>query len=88
MGTDDAEHILDETLNVTIQGHHGEELENGNDGGNISSPSEYASTVEEISPAEAIKMGKCIVFKDTLISPIKSFHGVFLNEENVSVPLE
>ena len=78
---DDAEHRLDDTLNVTIQGHDGDEQEDGNDGS-------YVSTVEEISPKEAIKMEKCIVFTDTLIPLIKSIHGGVCKREHCDRALE
>ena len=84
---DDAEHRLDDTLNVTIQEHDGDEQEDGNDGDKSNTPSTYVSTVEEISPEEAIKMEKCIVFTDTLISLIK-LHGGVCKQEDCDRALE
>lgn len=61
-------------MNTTIRGHDDLGDENvGTQGGAI--PSEYISTVEEITPESAIKMEKCIVFTDTLMSLITCING-------------
>ena len=77
MDLSDTDDISDDTFNVTIHGHDGDETEDGNDehGTDITAPSGYVSTIEEISPESAIKMEKCIVFTDSLMSLIKSLHG-------------
>ena len=81
IASDSEDLIQDDTLNVTIQGHDGNDPENCGGGTDSTTPSGYISTVEEISPDEAIKMEKCIVFTDTLLSLIKSLHGCVCKRE-------
>lgn len=38
-------------------------------------PTGFTSTVEEVTPEEAIKIEKCIVFTDTLMSLLTALHG-------------
>ncbi|CAB4019001.1 Hypothetical predicted protein, partial [Paramuricea clavata] len=79
-----------DVLNFTINGHDGDEPEGeggdepegGDDKGGTKSTtssgycgSGYISTVEVVTPEEAIRMEKCIVFTDTLMSLITSLHG-------------
>ena len=68
-------------LNTTIHGHDGEgpdgdhsEPDGGNDDPGIESTS-YHSSVEVVTPENAIRMEKCIVFTHSLMSLITSLHG-------------
>ena len=65
---DDAEHRLDDTLNVTIQGQDWDKQENGNDGDKSNTPSRYVSTVEEITWKKLLK------WKNVLCLQTPSFH--------------
>lgn len=66
-----------------MHGHDGEEPgdrvrpedKDGNCEGTTTS-SKYISTVEEITPQQAIEMEKCIVFTDTLMLLITTLHGI------------
>ena len=74
-------------FNITINGHNGDEIEQEHeDKGTV--PHEYVSTVDMVTPEEAIKMEKCIVFTDTLMSLITSLHGCVCKRANCGHPLQ
>ncbi|XP_028418894.1 uncharacterized protein LOC114544945 [Dendronephthya gigantea] len=83
--------LLDDLLNVTIRGHDGDEptedvgTQQQQQQQHKTIQPEYISTVEEVSPEDAIKKEKCIVFTDTLIALITSLMGVFVNNKDVAV---
>ena len=73
--------LLDDLLNVTIYGHDRDEpteyvgMQQQQQQHKTTQPPEYVSSVEEVSPGDAIKREKCIVFTDTLMALITSLHG-------------
>jgi hypothetical protein len=73
-------------FNITINGHDGEEIDQEHEVKGIA-PHEYVSTVDVVTPEEAIKMEKCIVFTDTLMSLITSLHGSVCKRANCGHPL-
>ena len=66
----------DEIFNTTFTGHGGDEPEDKVDaGGDGVASNKYVSTVWEVTPQEAIRLEKCIVYTDTLMELLKSLHG-------------
>ena len=70
-------------FNITIRGHDGDEPVHI-----ITSPPEYVSTVDVVTPQEAIKMEKCIVFTDTLMVLLTALHRNVCKWENCDRPLD
>ena len=69
--------IEEEVFNTLIYGHDEEDAENEMpDGdGNQETGSNENLAVQKITPDEAIKMEKCIVFTDTLLLLLEELHG-------------
>lgn len=65
----------DDIFNITIHGNDGDELEDETPNKDQDTVLPYVSTVETVTANEALKMEKCIVFTDTLMSLITSLHG-------------
>ncbi|CAB4006537.1 Hypothetical predicted protein [Paramuricea clavata] len=73
-------------FNITINGHDGDEIHQEHEDKGTA-PHEYVSTVDVVTPEEAIKMEKCIVFTDTLMLLITSLHGSVCKRANCGHPL-
>ena len=73
----------DDIFNITIRGHDGDEHVPRS-----TAPPEYVSTVDVVTPQEAIKMEKCIVFTDTLMTLLTTLHGDACKRENCDRPLD
>lgn len=63
-----------DVYNTTIDGHDGEDQED-EEKEETSQERDGASKVLEVTPEEAIKMEKCIVFTDVIISLLTDVHG-------------
>lgn len=82
--------MVDDLLNVTINGHDGDEPDDGIEEGGSSQPvplHQCVSTIEVVTPEQAIKMEKCIVFTDTLMSLLTSLHGSVCKRQDCGRPL-
>ena len=68
--------------------HGHDESEPGQEETETATSSEYISTVEEITPQQAIQMEKCIFFTDTLMLLLKTFHGSACKRQACDRPLQ
>ena len=84
-------HEEDDLFNVTINGHGDDDDEHEGDlvsnDNPVTSVTTSHSTVEEVTPEQACKMEKCIVFTDTLMSLITSLNGSVCKRQNCGLPL-
>ncbi len=74
----------DDVFNITINGHDEDEPEDENVKGGKAAT---WSSVEVVTPEEAIKMEKCIVFTDTLMSLLTCLHGSVCKRPDCGRPL-
>ena len=78
--------FLDDLLSVTIHRHDGDEpteyveMRQKQQQNKTTRQPDYLSTVEEVSPEDAIKKEKCIVFTDTIQANIPCI--VYLVKDN------
>lgn len=79
----------DDLFNVTIHGHDGDDDSEagGNEDIGSSSGTSSQSTLDVVTPEKAIKIEKCIVFTDNLMSLITSLHGSVCKRQACGRPL-
>ena len=66
-------------FNTTIHGHNGDDPDDDNDARDVdegtTKSTPYYSTVKVVTPEDAIRMEKCILFTNTLMLLLTSLHG-------------
>ena len=77
-----------EVFNITIGGHDEEEPKDPDDEGSTYQQTRSSYKVQEVSPDDAIKSEKCIVFTDILMSLIKAVHGNICKRQRCLCVLE
>ena len=83
-----ADTSIEEEVFNTILGGHDDVDEDEMPGARETGSTGYTSSVQEVTPKEAVQMEKCIVFTDTLMSLLKELHGSVCKRQGCGRVLE
>ena len=83
-----ADTSIEEEVFNTILGGHDDVDEDEMPGARETGSTGYTSSVQEVTPKEAVQMEKCLVFTDTLMSLLKELHGSVCKRQGCGRVLE